>query len=144
MIHIRPAQQAKERIKAKIKELTHRQNVMIDEYTMLTALNAAVRGWAEYYKYTSLLKDISEISWYTSMRYFKWLCKKHKGKRASQLIKAKTRVIYNTIRWVTEIRKGEKALHTYQWHPTRTELKRARYLLRRKDEFIHPYLPVRS
>jgi RNA-directed DNA polymerase len=142
--HIRPSQQAKERIKTKIKELTSRQNVMIDEYTMITALNAAVRGWAEYYKYTSLLKDISDISWYTSMRYFQWLCKKHKGKRASQLIRAKTKVIYNTIRWITEIRKGGKPLRTFQWHPTRMELKRTRYLLRRKDEFYHPYLPVKS
>ena len=34
----------------------------MDEYSRLTSLNAIVKGWAEYYKYTSLLADIEQIT----------------------------------------------------------------------------------
>ena len=45
----------------------------MDEYTRLTTLNALVKGWANYYKYTSLLSDIEEITRYTWHRYLLWL-----------------------------------------------------------------------
>lgn len=120
--------------------MTGRQNVLLDEYNMLTALNVAVAGWAEYYRYTSLLDDISEISWYTSMRYILWLRKKYRGKRKWQLAKAKTRVIFNTKRWTAKIKQKGKTYFAYQWHPTRKELKRERYMLKKKEGFPHPYL----
>ena len=50
-------------------------------------------GWAEYYKYTSLLDDIEEITRYTWFRYFGWLLKKHKGSRKHKLIATKTETI---------------------------------------------------
>lgn len=139
VVHIRPSQQAKLQIKAKIKELTGRQNVLLDEYSMLTALNIVVAGWAEYYRHTSLLRDISEISWYTSMRYILWLRKKYRGKRKWQLAKAKTRVIFNTKRWVAEIKQKGKTYFVYQWQPTRKELKRERYRWKKREDFSHPY-----
>ena len=54
--------------------------------TGLTTLNAIVKGWAEYYKHTSLLEDIEEITRYTWFRYLGWLLKKHKGSRKQELI----------------------------------------------------------
>ena len=56
----------------------------MDEYSRLTTLNAIVKGWAEYYKYTSLLVDIEEITRHTWFRYLAWLLKKHKGSRKAQ------------------------------------------------------------
>jgi RNA-directed DNA polymerase len=140
VVHIRPSQQAKQQVRAKIKELTSRQNRNLDEFNMLNALNDIVRGWAEYYRYTSLLDDIVEISWYTSMRYVLWLRKKYRGKGKWQLAKAKTRVIFNTKRWTAKMQEGGKTYFTYQWHPTRRELKRERYILKKKEGFLHPYL----
>ncbi len=140
-VHLRPSQEAKEQIKATIKTLTDGQDVMRSEYAKLTEINEVIRGWAEYYRYTSLLQDIVEIVGYTNLRYLLWLRKKHKGKRKDQLYQAKTKVIYNTKRWVAETRQGEKKLSVYQWQPTPKELKRTRYMQKGRDGFPHPYLP---
>jgi RNA-directed DNA polymerase len=139
-VHLRPSPKAKERVKAKIKDITARQNVLLDEYTELTELNAVVRGWAEYYKFTSLVEDIEEITRYTWLRYLLWLRKKHKGSEKMALGKAKTKVIHHRTRWVAEVQKKGQTLFTYQWLPTRKELKRQRYLQKGKDGFPHPYL----
>jgi group II intron reverse transcriptase/maturase len=140
VVHLRPAAKAVERVKRKIKSLTTRGWTWMDEYTRLTSLNSVVRGWAEYYRYTSLHSDIAQISTYTWQRYLGWLLKKHKGSRPGQLIAAKSRTILGRKRWVAHISEGTTSLHTHQWMPTRRELQRQRYLRKGKDGFPHPYL----
>jgi len=140
VVHLRPTAKNKQRVKAKIKELTSRGWTWMDEYTRLTTLNAIVRGWAEYYRFTSLLSDIEEITRYTWHRYLLWLLKKHKGSRKNQLINSRTKVLHNRTRWTAEIREGETILEAYQWLPTRKELKRGRYLQKGRDGFPHPYI----
>jgi len=140
VVHLRPAEKSKERVKKKLKDLTSRGWTWMDEYSKLTTLNAIVRGWAEYYKHTSLLADIEEITRHMWFRYLGWLLKKHKGSRKHNLIATKTKVIHNRTRWTAEIREGEKVLEAYQWLPTRKELQRRRYYQKGKDGFPHPYL----
>ncbi len=139
VVHLRPTQKAKDRIKGKLKDLTSRNWTWMDEYTRLTTLNAIVKGWAEYYKHTSLLEDIEEITRYAWFRYLGFLLKKHKNSRKHQLITEKTRIIHHRTRWTAEIQQGDKKLEAFQWLPTRTELKRSRYL-QRKGGFKHPYI----
>jgi len=141
VVHIRPSQKAKEQIKAKIKEVTGRNDTDRSEYSKLTELNTIVSGWAEYYRHTSLLEDIIEISRFTMNRYYLWLHKKRKGIPVRQLLTSRRKVIFKTKRWVAETRQGNKRLFTFQWQPTRRELRRQRYLLKGKDGFPHPYLP---
>jgi hypothetical protein len=69
VVHLRPTDKAKERVKGKIKDLTSRSWTWMDEYNRMTTLNAIVKGWSEYYKHTSLLEDIEEITRYTWFRY---------------------------------------------------------------------------
>ena len=138
--HLRPAEKNKDKVKKRIKELTSRNWTWMDEYTRLTTLNAIVKGWAEYYKYTSLLSDIEEITRYTWHRYLLWLHAKHKGSRKGQLIKSKTKVIHNRTRWTAKIREGDVVLEAYQWLPTQAEFKRRRYPQKGKDGFPHPYI----
>lgn len=140
VVHLKPAEKSKKRVKKKLKDLTTRGWTWMDEYSRLTTLNAIVRGWAEYYKYTSLLVDIEEITRYTWFRYLGWLLKKHKGSRKHNLITAKTKTIHNRTRWTASIREGDKVLEAYQWIPTRQELQRRRYYQKGKDGFPHPYL----
>jgi len=140
-VHLRPTDKAKERVKRKIKDLTTRSWTWMDEYIRLTTLNAIVRGWSEYYKHTSLLLDIEEITRYTWFRYLAWLLKKHKGSRKQELIRSKTKVIHNRTRWTAEIQEGSMTLEAYQWLPTRKELKRSRYMQKGRTGFPHPYLP---
>jgi len=140
VVHLRPTDKAKERVKRKIKDLTARGWTWMDEYTRLTTLNAIVRGWAGYYKYTSLLEDVEEITRYTWFRYLAWLLKKHKGSQKHETIQAKTKVILNRTRWIAEIREGNRTLLTYQWLPTRKEYQRGRYMQKGKNGFDHPYI----
>jgi len=140
VVHLRPAEKNKERIKKKLKNLTSRGWTWMHEYTRLNTLNVIVRGWAQYYKYTSLLADIEEITRYAWFRYLNWLLKKHKGSRKHNLIVSKTKVIHNRTRWTASIREGDKVLDAYQWLPTPKELTRRRYYQKGKDGFPHPYL----
>lgn len=138
--HLRPTAQSKARVKATIKTLTSRGWTWLDEVSRLNSLNAIVRGWAEYYKHTSLLRDIEEISRYTWHRYLLWLLKKHKGSRKQQLITKKTRVIQGRTRWTAEMHEGGHTLRVHQWLPTARELVRTRYQNKGTRGFPHPYL----
>jgi RNA-directed DNA polymerase len=140
VMHLRPAEKNKERIKKKLKDLTSRGWTWMDEYSRLTTLNAIVKGWSEHYKYTSLLVDIEEITRFTWFRYLGWLLKKHKGSRKHTLIATKTKVILKRTRWTACIREGDKTLEAYQWLPTRKELQRRRYFQKGEKGFPHPYL----
>jgi RNA-directed DNA polymerase len=140
VVHLRPSLKTVKRVKSRIKELTGRNWTWMDEYTRLTTLNAIVRGWCEYYKHTSLHKDLEEISRYTWHRYLIFLLKKHKNSRKRQLIQEKTIVHLNRTRWKAEIRQDGKVLTTYQWLPTPKELPRSRYRMKGRKGFPHPYL----
>ncbi len=144
VVHLRPAAKAVERVKRKIKSLTSRGWTWMDEYTRLTSLNSVVRGWAEYYRHTSLLSDIAQITTYSWQRYLGWLLKKHKGSRPGQLTAAKSQTILGRKRWVAHIREGTTSLRAHQWLPTRMELQRQRYLRKGKEGFPHPYLSQAS
>ena len=141
-VHLRPAAKAKMRIKRKLKSLTTRGWTWMDEYIRLNTLNAIVRGWANYYRHTSLARDIEEITRYLWHRYLYWLLKKHKGSRKQRLVTAKCKVIHGRTRWTAHISEGETTLFAYQWLPTRNELKRSRYPQKGRNGFAHPYLTV--
>jgi hypothetical protein len=140
VVHLRPTEKGTERIKKKVKDLSIRGWTWLEEYIQLTRLNALVRGWAEYYKHTSLLEDIEEVTRYVWFRHLQWLMGKHKGSRKHELITAKTKVIHNRTRWIAQIQEGGITLETYQWLPTRKELQRKRYPQKGKKGFKHPYI----
>jgi group II intron reverse transcriptase/maturase len=140
VVHLRPTARATARVKQKIKALTSRNWTWLDEYTRLTTLNTLVRGWAEYYRYTSLHSDIEAITRYTWFRYLQWLLRKHKGSRKNQLIATKTSTIHGRTRWTAQMREGEITLHAHQWLPTRRELPRGRYYQKGAEGFPHPYI----
>ena len=139
-VHLRPTAKAKERVKRKLKALTSRNWTWLDEYTELTTLNAIVRGWAGYYRYTSFVQDIGEITNFAWFRYFHWLRKKHKGSHKGQLIRSKSGVLHGRTRWRAEVREGDNTLEAYQWLPTPKELARRRYRQKGTAGFPHPYL----
>jgi len=140
VVHLRPTEKGTQRIKKKIKDLSTRGWTWLDEYIQLTRLNALVRGWSEYYKHTSLLEDIEEVTKHVWFRHLQWLMRKHKGARKHELIMAKTKVIHNRTRWTATMQEGNTTLETYQWLPTRKELKRKRFPQKGKAGFKHPYI----
>jgi RNA-directed DNA polymerase len=140
-VHLRPTAAGKKRLKDKIKTLTARNWAWMDEVTRLTTLNSIVKGWAEYYRHTSLLTDIEEVTRYTWHRYLLWLRKKHKGSRKHQLVLSRQRTIHNRKRWTATIQEGNERLQVCQWLPTRKEYRRSRYHQKGRNGFPHPYLP---
>lgn len=140
VVHLRPTEQNKERVKNRLKELTSRNWTWMDEFTRLTSLNRIVKGWCMYYRYTSLLEDLEEITRYTWFRYLQWLLRKHKGSRKHQLIQEKTATIHNRTRWTATVVQDGMTVTAQQWLPTRKELKRERYRMKGRDGFPHPYL----
>lgn len=140
-VHLRPTAAGTKRVQDKIKTLTSRNWAWMDEVTRMTTLNSIVRGWAEYYRHTSLLRDIEEVTRYTWHRYLLWLRKKHKGSRKGQLMRSRQRTIHNRKRWTATIQEGNKSLRVYQWLPTRKEYRRSRYRQKGRNGFPHPYLP---
>jgi len=140
VVHLRPTTKGMNRVKAKIKDFTSRRFVLMDEVTRLTTLNAVVRGWCSYYRYTSLHRDLEQVSRYTWHRYHKWLLKKFKGSRKCQLIKDKTKVVHDRSRWTAVMREGENEIFVHQWLPSPKELKRSRYMQKGRGGFPHPYL----
>lgn len=140
VLHVQPTAKSIARIKAKIKALTSRNTTYLPETTRLHNLNAVVRGWCEYYKYTFPFKTVENIAHYTWHRYLLWLLKKHKGSRKRQLVSKKTKKILGRKRWIAEMKLGDKTQRVYQWQPTRKELKRTKYRQKGKKGFPHPYL----
>lgn len=136
VVHLRPAQKSVERVRAKIKALTARNQCLYDEVTKLGQINQVVKGWCNYYRHTSLQNDLEQVSRHAWHRYLLWLRKKHKGSRKQQLIQEKTKRILNRERWVATT--GEVILH--QWIPSPKELKRSRYPQKGRTGFSHPYL----
>jgi RNA-directed DNA polymerase len=139
-VHLRPTAAGTKRVKDKIKTLTSRNWAWMDEVTRLATLNSIVKGWAEYYRHTSLVSDIEEVTRYTWHRYLLWLRKKHKGSRKHQLIQSRQRTIHNRKRWTATIQEGNESLQVYQWLPTRKEYRRSRYHQKGRMGFSHPYL----
>lgn len=126
--HLRPSSKSVKRIKGKIKYLTDRKHLLQSEVDKLTNLNQIVRGWCNYYRHTSLLMDLEEVTRYTWHRYHQWLLKKYKGSRKQRLIKKKTQTFNGRSRWYAEYTYKEKSHRVYQFLCTRNELKRSRYL----------------
>ena len=77
---------------------------------------------------------------YTWFRYLQWLLGKHKGSRKHQLIQAKTAIVHNRTRWTAQLTQDGTTVTAYQWLPTPKELPRARYRMKGRLGFPHPYL----
>ena len=137
VIHLRPSPESKSRIKRRLKELTTRKWFWMDEYTRLNTMNSVIRGWSEYYKHTTLVKDIEEIARYAHYRYQYWLYKKY-NKR--YLYKTRTTTYLNRNRWYATLKIDGKTKTVYQWKPTKAELKRSVYIHRSEAQIGHPYI----
>jgi len=141
VIHLRPSEESKRRIKRRIKELTTRKWFWMDEYTRLNTMNSVVRGWCEYYKHTTLITDIEEITRYAHMRYLRWLYKRHDRKYSKRyLYRTRIATHLNRKRWFATLKIDGKVKTVYQWQPTRAEYKRSVYIHRSEEQIGHPYI----
>jgi len=75
---VRPADKCLKRAKWKVKEMTSRKTLRDDEVLKLKALNAVVRGWANYYRAVNAYKTFEELDRHVWVRLQKWLQGKYR------------------------------------------------------------------
>ena len=144
VVHLRPTERNKRKVKDHVKKLTSRNWTWMDEHTRLTSLNRIIKGWCMYYRYTSLLEDLEDVTRYVWFRYLQWLLRKYKGSRKQQPIREKTAVIHNRTRWVATVEQDGEDHHRSPVAPHSKELGRQRYPQKGRDGFPHPYLQDRA
>jgi len=75
---IRPADKCLKRVQLKIKEMTRSTTYRDDVLLKLRALNAVVRGWANYYRAVNAATTFGDLDRYVWLRLRKWLQGKYR------------------------------------------------------------------
>lgn len=75
---VRPADKCLKRVQLKIKEMTSRKTYRDDEVLKLRALNAMIRGWANYYRAVNAYNTFADLDHYVWLRLQKWLQGKYR------------------------------------------------------------------
>lgn len=75
-VFVQPTEKGLKSMKQKIKEMTTRKTLRDDYVYKIQAINAAVRGWANYYRAVNPTAAFQELDRYVWMRLRKWLEKK--------------------------------------------------------------------
>ncbi len=78
----RPSKKSVQRLTAAISAATTRQTTWLDAETMVGRLNDRLRGWANYFCMGPVSKAYRAIEAHTTQRLRRWLCSKHKVRRA--------------------------------------------------------------
>ncbi len=140
VVYVTPSKKTTAKFKARVKEVTKGKWHWECEAVKLTQLSAMLRGWCNYYRYSSLLRPLVDVAWYVSQRYWIWLRKKYPHMGKHKLLKTNTKKIHRYNRWYTTLRVEGKMKEYYLWMPSKTELERTRYLRKGRIGWQNPYL----
>ncbi len=112
---VTPTQEAKKRLKAKIKEMTKRKRFKDSPLLKFTALNAVLRGWIGYYCHCNAKKTAKDLDFWVNERLFIWLQKRHRLPPRRIMKMYKMRQVHQTGQrdnW--GIRNGEDYFYLYR------------------------------
>jgi len=76
-IFMRPTEKGLKRVQAKIKAMTTRSTINDDYVYKIQAINAVIRGWANYYRAVNPTETFHKLDRYVWLRLKKWLEKKY-------------------------------------------------------------------
>lgn len=109
---VTPTQEAKFRLKSKVKEMTNRKRYQDSPLLKFTALNAVLRGWIGYYCHCNAKKTAKDLDYWVNQRLFLWLQKRHRlpPRRIIKMYKIRQ----NGTRDNWGIRNGENYLYLYR------------------------------
>jgi hypothetical protein len=111
---VTPTEDAKKRLKAKIKAMTNRKRFKDSPLLKFTALNAVLRGWIGYYCHSNAKKTAKDLDFWVNERLFLWLQKRHRLPHIRIMKMYKKRQFHKTGQrdnW--GIRNGEDYLYLY-------------------------------
>lgn len=77
-VFIKPAKKNLKRVCHKIKDMTLNKTINDDYLCKLKALNAVVKGWANYYRAVNPYASFEKLDRYSWLRLTKWLQKKYR------------------------------------------------------------------
>jgi group II intron reverse transcriptase/maturase len=109
---VTPAQENQKKLKLKIKEMTKRKRFQDSPLLKISALNAVLRGWINYYRHSNVKEIAKDLDFWVNERLFLWLQKRHKlpPRRIIKMYKLRE----NGQRYNWGIRNGEKYLYLYR------------------------------
>ncbi len=82
--HTEPSKRSIERIKARIKEITHRRRTPVPLPLLVMEMNQVTRGWSGYFHHGHSTKVMSRVKWFTEERVRKHLCERYKVRTRSK------------------------------------------------------------
>ena len=68
----------KNRLKAKVKEMTSRKRFRDSPLLKFSALNTVLRGWMNYYRHSNAKEVAKNLDYWVNERLFLWLQKRHR------------------------------------------------------------------
>ena len=128
---VTPASENIKKLKLKVKEMTRRKWFQDSPLLKISALNAVLRGWINYYRHTNVKKIASDLDFWVNERLFLWLKKRHKVTVRKVLDRFKHRE--NGTRWNLGVVNGDNYLFLYRM----SDLPLKKYRSRSPD---NPYL----
>jgi RNA-directed DNA polymerase len=109
---VTPAQDNVKKLKLKIKEMTRRKHFQDSSLLKISALNAVLRGWINYYRHSNVKKTAYDLDFWVNERLFLWLKKRHKVTVRRILERFKHRE--NGKRWNFGVVNEEKVFFLYK------------------------------
>lgn len=128
---VTPAQKNIQKLKLKIKEMTRRKHFQDSPLLKISALNAVLRGWINYYRHSNVKGIAKDLDFWVNERLFLWLKKRHKVtvRRILEMFKHRE----NGKRWNFGVVNGENHFFLYKM----SDLPLKKYRSRSPD---NPYL----
>jgi RNA-directed DNA polymerase len=128
---VTPASENIKKLKLKVKEMTRRKWFQDSPQLKISALNAVLRGWINYYRHTNTKEIAKDLDFWVNERLFLWLKKRHKISVRKVLHKFKIRE--NGKRWNFGVVNGDNHLFLYRM----SDLSLKKYRSRSPD---NPYI----
>lgn len=107
-----PASENLKKLKLKVKEMTRRKWFQDSPQLKISALNAVLRGWINYYRHTNVKKIAKDLDFWVNERLFLWLKKRHKVSVLKVLSMFKHRE--NDKRWNFGVVNGDNHFFLYR------------------------------
>ena len=76
---VTPASENIKKLKLKVKEMTRRKWFQDSPQLKISALNAVLRGWINYYRHTNTKKIAKDLDFWVNERLFLWLSSRTRG-----------------------------------------------------------------
>jgi RNA-directed DNA polymerase len=77
VVLVKPSKKNRERLKAKIRDMTGRHRLVDDAAFKVVALNRVLRGWIGYYRHANVKKVADGLDFWVAGRLAAWLGAKH-------------------------------------------------------------------